>query len=336
MSEYSDLWKYCTNEQCRDMLLSFQLLGNTDWPEEKIISCLYAVSNHTEQHYHKVKIPKSRGGMRDLEVPDALLKRIQTNILHHVLEGISVSPAALAYHRGASPFANASLHTGKRLVLKLDIHDFFGSITFPMVLSHAFPGQYFPMPVRTLLTNLCCCKEFLPQGAPTSPAISNLVMKPFDDYMSTWCGERHIIYSRYSDDMTFSGDFNPGEVIHKTEGFLYAMGMELNRKKTRLCSNGSRQTVTGFVVNEKTQLPRDYKRRLRQEIYYCRRFGVKNHLEHCGADSPDQEHIKTYLLSMLGKVRYLLSSNQEDSSNQKDTYFSEAEQYLRQELQAYK
>lgn len=323
---YKDLWKYCTSDQCREMLLSLKLFGNTEWTGEKQISCLYALSNHVEKHYHRVKIPKSSGEVRFLDVPDPLLKQVQKNILHHVLEGFSVSPAAAAYHSGASPLANASLHTGNRLVLKLDIHDFFGSIIFPMVLGSAFPGEYFPMPVRMLLTHLCCYKEILPQGAPTSPAISNLVMKPFDDYMSLWCQMQQITYSRYSDDMTFSGDFEPGEVIRRAGGYLHIMGMELNRKKTRLCSNGSRQTVTGIVVNEKPQLPRDYKRRLRQEIYYCRKYGVKDHLKYSGIDNPSPEHIKTYLQSLLGKVLYLLSVNNQDC------WFAEAEQYLRQEL----
>lgn len=325
-----DLWKYCTAEQCREMLLSFRLFGDTDWTEEKVISCLYTLSNHIDQHYRRVKIPKKSGGARFLDVPDALLKRVQKNILHHVLEGLTVSPAAAAYRCGVSPLSNASLHTGSRLILKLDIHDFFGSIIFPMVLGRAFPGEYFPMPVRTLLTQLCCYKEYLPQGAPTSPAISNLVMKPFDDYMLAWCGERQITYSRYSDDMTFSGDFCPGEVIRKTEGFLSVMGMELNYKKTRLCSNGTRQTVTGIVVNEKPQLPRDYRRRLRQEIHYCRTFGIKDHLEHCGIPSSSPEQVNAYLESLLGKVLYLISVNPQD------LWFSEAKQYLQGELKKVK
>ena len=72
--------------------------------------------------------------------------------------------------------------------MKMDIEDFFGSITFPMVLHHAFPAAYFPPAVGVMLAFLCCCHDRLPQGAPTSPAISNLVMKPFYEYMEAWCG----------------------------------------------------------------------------------------------------------------------------------------------------
>lgn len=323
MWEYRELWRYCGKEQIKDMLLSFQLLGDTNWPEEKILACLFALSNHPESHYHSVKIPKRKGGHRTLDVPDGLLKKVQRNLLHHVLKDFSPSQAAMAYRCNTSAVSNAAVHTGRRLVLNLDIHDFFKNITFPMVLHGAFPGKYFPTPVGTMLTCLCCLRERLPQGAPTSPAISNLVMKPFDEYMLDWCGRREIAYSRYSDDMTFSGDFDAGEALRKTESFLRAYGLELNHEKTRLCAGGFRQSVTGIVVNEKMQLPREYRRKLRQEIHYCRIYGAKDHLKR----KKDREDIgvREYLLSLIGKVNYLLFVNPGD------TWFQEAKKFLQEE-----
>ncbi len=329
MGAYEGVWKYCGDEQMRDMLLSFRLLGDWDWPEEKIMACLFALSNHPEEHYHCVRVPKRRGGYRVLDVPDRLLKKVQRHILRHVLEGFSPSPAATAYTRKSCVLSNAVLHTGKRLVLKMDICDFFRNITFPMVLHAAFPSPYFPTPVGTMLTSLCCLKERLPQGAPTSPAVSNLVMRPFDQHMLDWCGERGITYSRYSDDMTFSGDFDPAAVARKTESFLKAYGLEANREKTAVCARGSRQSVTGIVVNDKPQAPRDYRRRLRQEIHYCRTYGPEEHLrrqkEGMTAGSGEGE-TEAYLRSLLGKVSYLLSVNPEDS------WFLEARRFLREEL----
>ena len=151
-----DLWKYCTAEHCREMLLSFRLLEGEEWTDDKVISCLYAVSNHTEKHYNRLRIPKKGGGVRQIQAPDPLLKTIQRNILHHILEGLELSPCAAAYHRGASIRDNAARHTGKNVVLKLDIKDFFGTITFSMVQQRAFSSRYFPVPVGTLLTSLCC------------------------------------------------------------------------------------------------------------------------------------------------------------------------------------
>ncbi len=311
----TDLWKYCTPEHCRDMLLSFRLLGDTSWPDEKVTACLYAVSNHTECHYRTEWIPKKDGTRRRLLVPDKLLKRIQKNILHHILNGFTVSACATAYHKGAGVVPNAIVHTGKKVVVKLDVNDFFGSISFPMVLSGAFPGQYFPPGVGTMLSALCCCGDFLPQGAPTSPAISNLVMKPYDDYMQQWCGDRGISYTRYCDDMTFSGDFDPELVIRKVSGFLNTMGFALNQKKTRILYKNGRQTVTGIVVNEKTQVSKDYRRKLRQEIHYCLKYGVRSHMNRTGKEilfPEGRAEEKRYIQTLLGKIRFILQVNPED------------------------
>jgi len=125
----TDLWKYCTKEYCRDMLLSFRLLGNTSWPDQKVMACLYAFSNHTERYYRTVRIPKRDGRQRSLMVPDYMLMRIQRNILHHILDGYEVSSCATAYHKGPGVVSNARDHTGKHVVVKLDIKDFFGSIS---------------------------------------------------------------------------------------------------------------------------------------------------------------------------------------------------------------
>lgn len=316
-------WKYCTSAQCRDMLLSFRLLGETDWPDDKVISCLYALGSHTEFHYEQVRIPKKGGGTRKLLVPDPILKKVQRGILRHILEGRSLADSAAAYRRGASALDHARHHTGKSLVLKLDIEDFFGSITFPMVLKSAFPSQYFPPSVGTLLTSLCCYREYLPQGAPSSPAISNLVMRPFDIYMEKWCGERDITYSRYCDDMTFSGDFDADAVKRKVYGYLHAMGFEPNRKKTRILTQGNRQAVTGIVVNEKPQVSRDYRRKLRQEIRFCEKFGVQGHLERLGDSrypASEPSGSVRYLQMLLGKINYVLQVNQQDK------WFSEAKE----------
>lgn len=322
----SDLWKYCTAGHCREMLLSFRLLEGEEWTEEKIISCLYAVSNHTERHYTKIKIPKKDGGSRQILAPDPLLKTIQKNILRHILAGLKLSPYATAYHKGAVISDNASPHIGKSLLLKLDIRDFFGSITFPMIQQRVFSSRYFPPAVGTMLTALCCYRDYLPQGSPASAAISNLVMKPFDEYMGNWCGERRIAYSRYCDDMTFSGEFEVREVKSKVKGFLGAMGFELNPAKTKVLTRHVRQTVTGIVVNDKTSVPLPYRKKLRQEVYYCTHYGIEEHLQRkAGNDCPGSEpdEVIRYLRSLIGKIDHVLSITPDDA------YFASAKRDLK-------
>lgn len=326
----TDLWKYCGVEQCREMMLSFRLLGARDWPEEKIMGCLYALSNHAEKHYQKVRIPKRSGGFRTLLVPDPLLKEVQRNLLHHVLDGITVSDSAAAYRKGASVAANAGRHQGRKIVMKMDIEDFFGSITFPMVLRHGFPAAYFPPAVGVMLASLCCCYDHLPQGSPASPALSNLVMKPFDEHMEAWCREREIVYSRYCDDMTFSGVFDVSQVKGKVYGFLRSMGFEPNTKKTRILTRGTRQVVTGLVVNDRVRVPAPYRRRLRQEIYYCMKYGAKEHLTRTGRQAylkDGDAGTRRYLESLLGKTAYVLLA-----SGNGDAWFQKAQVGLKEML----
>lgn len=299
-----DLWKYCTTEEIGRTLRSFDLLKGLHVPEEAYLSCLYTVSNQVETHYHPVVIPKKSGGRRKLFVPDPLLRTIQRNLLHHVLEEFQTSEFACAYKKGTSIVDNARPHVGAELVLKLDIQDFFDQITWILVYQNAFPAAHFPPAIRKILTEFCCVRDRLPQGAPTSPAVSNLVMRPFDMHMGKWCGEREIRYTRYCDDLTFSGAFAPEEVIRKVRGFLQVYGFELNRKKTRVLGRGNAQSVTGIVVNEKAQVSRAYRRKLRQEVYLFDRYGAKL--------SGEPKNDEKERLRLLGKMRYVLSVNPED------------------------
>ena len=299
-----DFWKYCTTEEIGRTLRTFDLLKGLDVPEEAYLPCLYTVSNQIETHYHPVVISKKSGGRRKLLVPDALLRTIQRNLLHHVLEEFQISEFACAYKKGTSIVDNARPHVGAKLVLKLDIQDFFDQITWILVYQNAFPGTHFPPAIRKMLTEFCCVRDRLPQGAPTSPAVSNLVMRPFDVHMGEWCREREIRYTRYCDDLTFSGAFAPEEVIRKVRGFLQVYGFELNRKKTRVLSRGNAQSVTGIVVNEKAQVSRAYRRKLRQEVYLFDRYGIKT------AEGPKNDERERRRL--LGKMRYVLSVNPED------------------------
>ena len=304
----SDIWKYCDKNHSREFLLSLNLTGKLNLTKEKQLALLYGLSNHTEEHYQKIQIPKRNGAWRTLYVPDSLLKYVQKQILHKVLTQLPVSYCASAYKKGCSLKENAAPHTGKSIVLKLDILDFFGNITYISVYQHAFPGELFPPPVRTLLAHLCCYRDFLPQGAPTSPYISNLVLFPFDRYMERWCKNQNITYTRYCDDLTFSGSFEPEAVIRKVSSFLLRMGFEINPKKMKICPQGQRQIITGIVVNEKTQVPKTYRRNLRQEIYYIEKFGLSEHLAHIHLDLTPEK----YLEHLKGKLRYVLQINPQD------------------------
>ena len=269
---------------------------------------LYAVSNNLGKHYRKVSLPKKSGGFRNLSVPDEVLKSIQKRIVDLLLIHMLVSRYAKAYRFGSSTLRNAKHHVGKRVVLKLDILHFFDSIRYSTVKDNVFPEEIYAEPLRILLTMLCYHKDALPQGAPSSPAITNIILYEFDEQVGQWCQDRGIAYTRYCDDMTFSGDFDPAEVIRFVRLELKKMGFLLNEQKTRIQRPGQQQTVTGIVVNEKLSIPADYRRKLWQELYYCRKFGIQEHLQRIGLEVTED----TYRMQLLGKVNYVLQVHPDD------------------------
>ena len=269
---------------------------------------LYAVSNNLGKHYRKAKLPKKNGGFRNLSVPDEVLKSIQRQISEVLLIHMPVSRYAKAYRFGSSTLRNAKHHVGKQVALKLDILHFFDSIQYSTVKDKVFPAQIYAEPLRILLTMLCYHKDALPQGAPSSPAITNIILYGFDELVGQWCRERGISYTRYCDDMTFSGDFEPAEVVRFVRLELKKTGFLLNEQKTRIQRPGQQQTVTGIVVNEKLSIPADYRRKLRQELYYCRKFGILEHMQKIGLEIPED----TYRMQLLGKVNYVLQVHHND------------------------
>lgn len=269
---------------------------------------LYTLSNQTRRHYRTVRIPKGNGEFRELRVPDAQLKAVQSRIARRLLVLEEISPYATAYRPGGSTLRNATPHVGQPLVLKLDIRRFFDHAIYPLVKEKAFPSTRYSEPNRILLTLLCMDRDALPQGAPTSPAISNLILRDFDDTVGAWCAERDIAYTRYCDDMTFSGTFDPRAVKALVRSELKKRGFFLHEQKTVLVGRGQRQSVTGIVVNDRPRVSATDRRKLRQEWYYCQKFGVADHLRHVGSDLSAED----YLAQLLGRVNYVLSVDPED------------------------
>ena len=201
----------------------------------------------------------------------------------------------------------------------MDIENFFENISFLDIYNSCFPIEYFPKSVGMILTYLCTYNNHLTQGSPTSPYISNLVMKEFDEELGNWCNLRNISYTRYSDDMTFSGQFNPSELIVKVRKMLYKLGLSLNNDKIHIIHKSSRQNVTRIVVNEKMQVNIKYRNKIRQEIYYIKKFGLSSHLKKCDINIKP----KKYLNGLYGRILYVLQINENDKEFMKYKHFIE-------------
>lgn len=287
-----------TKEQSKEFLLSLNLINSND-----VLKKLYSISNRIESNYKVYKIKKHNGKYRTIYSPNPLLKSIQRNILKNILNNKKISKYAKAYHKNISLKDNAMPHLNKKIVLKLDIIDFFENIEYPTIYRYCFNEIYFPKSVGHLLTTLCTYESRLPQGAPTSSYISNLVMNDFDNTIGEYCEQNNISYTRYSDDMTFSGDFNPSKLITIVRKELYKLGLKINNKKIHVINNSQQQNVTGIIVNKKIQVSSSYRNKIRQIIYYIKKYGLKDHLNRINY----QESPSTYINSLYGKTLYVLS-----------------------------
>lgn len=300
------MWKYIDKNQCNEFLLSLHLLDCKD--NNEYLEKLYSISNRIENNYKVYKIKKRNGKYRTIYNPNPTLKYIQRQILNNILNNKSISKYAKAYHKGITLVDNALPHINKKIILKLDVKDFFNNINFNDVYNSCFSIEYFPKSIGMLLTYLCTYNGYIPQGAPTSAYISNLVMKEFDNKIGEWCEDNNISYTRYSDDMTFSGDFNPKIIIIKVRQMLNKIGLQLNDEKINVISKSSSQIVTGIVVNEKLQINSKYRSTIRKEVYYISKYGIDSHIKRIkyklGKDK--------YLNNLYGRIIFVLQVNKND------------------------
>jgi retron-type reverse transcriptase len=228
--------------------------------------------------YDEFQIPKRGGGTRTITAPNPQLKAAQRLILRRLLGSLRAHRWATGFERDSSIVSNAVPHLRQDVVIRLDIKDFFGSTKSSRVESY-FRRIGWNAEAAGLLTGLCTFRGSLPQGAPTSPRLSNLVNYRLDARLDELARRRTFGYTRYADDLTFSGpestpkqlgskikydSFRINDIIHAVKQIVSEEGYVLHTdKKLRIYRRHDRQLVTGIVVNEKPNLPRATRRRLR-------------------------------------------------------------------------
>lgn len=218
--------------------------------------------------YREFHVHKRSGGQRRITAPDERLKKLQRRILRRVLGGLKSHPAATGFERGHSIVTNALPHVGKDVVIRMDLKDFFGSVTADRVRQYLAAIGWSDQAVEVLV-KLVTHDGVLPQGAPTSPRLSNLVNWRMDARLDALATKRGVSYSRYADDIVFSGPAGAestriNDLIHSVKTIVADEGYAVHmHKKLRISRRHDRQLVTGLVVNEKVSLPREVRRRLR-------------------------------------------------------------------------
>ena len=261
---------------------------------------LKEILQDVSSHYREFWIRKRRGGYRMISAPDKELKAIQDTIYHRILLSVNVHPAATGFRRQHSIVDNVRPHLGKRCVLKTDIHDFFISIRSPRV-KKTFEKIGYPKNISKVLGELCCMRRHLPQGASTSPVLSNIIAYEMDRKLAAMAEEFGLTYSRYADDLTFSGDVFPAQqILPLIKQIIREEKFEINHKKTRFLSGHKRKIITGVSISSgvKLTIPKARKREIRKNVYFILTKGLAEHQRRIGSHDP------AYLKRLIGSLCY--------------------------------
>lgn len=331
------------NRKLRDLLTDEDQLKRLNLPvwrtEEDIAAALgitlkelwhFAIHRERERqpHYVTFAIPKRSGGRRLIMAPKRRLKAIQRQLLERLVSNLPVSNDAHAFRTGRSIRTGAEPHVGQPFVLKLDLQDFFPSVTFARVRGYLIACGY-AYPVATTLAVLMTEAERQPvdvdgtvfhvpvgerhcvQGAPTSPGLCNAIVLKLDHRLAGVARRHRLHYTRYADDLTFSGAMDrpaANRLRALIERIVEAEGFRVNPGKTRLMGRGARQVVTGVVVNQDLGLSRKERRRLRAAQHQLRAV-------------TDPAEAATRAQRLEGKLAYLsmLNPNQADRLRQAGT-----------------
>jgi RNA-directed DNA polymerase len=229
--------------------------------------------------YRRYPKRKSSGGLRWLSAPQPELKIIQRRILDGLLYRLSPHPAAHGFVPHRSVVSHAKNHVGQRWLVGLDIQNFFDETGENAVRSVLDQIEGLSTDEIDLIVQLCCLGGALPQGAPTSPCLANLYFKSADEYLSSYAQKHHLNYTRYADDLAFSGAEVPEDLMTRVSEACSALGYGLASRKTRVLGSGTRQLITGLVVNQTLAVPRPLRRRLRAIIHDAKQNGLPSALE---------------------------------------------------------
>jgi RNA-directed DNA polymerase len=223
--------------------------------------------------YHEFSIPKKNGSMRNINTPIEALKCVQKAIYREILSDVPLHPSCHGFVRGKSIITNASLHAGKEIVINLDVADFFPSISAGRIHG-IFVSMGFHDGEARFLTRLVTFAGALPQGAPSSPALANIVCRRLDSRLHCLALRIKADYSRYADDLTFSGSENIVNALPLVRKIINEEGFALAERKLRIQRRGNRQEVTGLTTNSQVSVPRHIRRRLRAVMHQYKAGGL--------------------------------------------------------------
>ncbi|KHE07953.1 retron St85 family RNA-directed DNA polymerase [Citrobacter braakii] len=250
--------------------------------------------------YRTFEIPKRTGGSREISTPYPTLMKCQRWIYENILLKIPTHHCAYAYKKEHSIIKNAMQHVNNTNVIKIDLKNFFPSIPINWVIN-LFAKLGYSNNIPFILSALCCNDNCLPQGAITSPSLSNILLYSLDERLFKLSEKLGLTYTRYADDMIFSGKYTPPKTIEYIKHIIESYGFELNNRKTKILSTEKRKIITGIdISNNELKLPRRTRREIRKVMFFIKKYGLMNHMSNLKIKSPN------YLLSLEGKINFWL------------------------------
>ncbi len=263
---------------------------------------LIDILRDTSEYYSRFRLGKRSGGYREISAPFTSLLNIQKIIYKRALLSVNVHTACTGFRQNVSVLDNAKPHLGKPHVLKVDIVDFFGSIKKSRIIK-VFESFGYPFNISQVLAELCSFEGKLPQGAATSPVLSNIVAYDMDVKLMSLAQKHNFTYTRYADDLTFSGEnilFE--EVLSEVNNIVKDERFVIQRKKTRFLTEKKRKIVTGISISsgKKLMIPKSKKREVRKNVHYILTKGLTDHQRFIGSTDP------SYLKRLLGYLNFWL------------------------------
>lgn len=302
----------------------------------------YCNPNNAFHRYNQFKVKKKTGGFRLITSPRNRSFMMMLSALNELLKSLyTPSDYAMGFTEGRSVVSNANIHKGQNYVFNIDLKDFFPSIEQPRVWKRLQMAPFnFPEKIASMIAGMCSMKEIrtfedghnetfyvLPQGAPTSPIITNMICDTLDRRLAGLAKRFGLHYSRYADDITFSSMHHVyqknGEFRKELRRIVTDQRFTINDDKTRLQKKGARQEVTGIIVSEKLNVTQKYVRDVRNILYIWDRYGYPSALAkfipkykeekgHVKKGNPNLENV------IDGKLMYLkMVKGEEDSVYQR-------------------
>lgn len=304
----------------------------------------YCNPKNAFHRYRQFKIKKKSGGFRQITAPRSRSFMFMLDCLNEVLKAVyTPSQYVMGFTEGRSVVTNAAMHKGANYVFNIDLKDFFPSIEQPRVWKRLQLQPFnFPVPVASAIAGLCSMKEtremldgtkkdfyVLPQGAPTSPIITNMICDKLDHRLGGLARRFGLNYTRYADDITFSSMHN---VFQENSDFrkelvriISDQRFVINDKKTRLQKRGSRQEITGIIISDRLNVSQKYVRDIRNILYMWEKYGYsvayakffpkyKEEKGHVKKGNPDLVNV------IDGKLMYLKMVKGEEDSVYKRLY----------------